>query len=156
MEPIELSEELKTFATITRHVALVRKNLQGISQELDRRGLIHDLSKVQLDELGGFINFNRAAREHPYGSEEYKRSMVEHGGVIDLHFSRNSHHPEHHPNGVADMGLFDIIEMVCDWKAASETYGQTSFEEALAIQVDRFGLTSEQVYVINLIAQALA
>jgi hypothetical protein len=40
--------------------------------------------------------------------------------MLEHHYARNSHHPEHYPDGVNGMDLFDIMEMFIDWKAASE------------------------------------
>ncbi len=40
--------------------------------------------------------------------------------MLAHHYANNSHHPEHYPDGVAGMDLFDLVEMFFDWKAASE------------------------------------
>jgi hypothetical protein len=53
------------------------------------------------------------------------------------------------------MNLLDIIEMICDWKAASDTYGQISFLESLEIQKKRYNLTSEQWYLIQKVVDCL-
>lgn len=151
---MELTQEAKTLITIFRHVAIVRKNLAKISNALNERARVHDLSKFSEDEFAGFVEVNRIAREHPYGSKEYVESLKD-NKVIELHFSRNSHHHEYYPHGVADMSLLDIIEMVADWKAASETYGQTSFADALEFQRKRFDLTDSQMWLIRLIAKEL-
>jgi hypothetical protein len=148
-----LTEEIQTIVTIIRHIELVRKQLFGFARQLESRAQVHDLSKFQLDEFGGFVEINQVARKFKYGSPEYKASIT--SDVVGLHYSRNSHHPEYYSGKVEEMGLFDLIEMVADWKAASETYGQTSFEEALKIQIDRFNLTSEQIYLIRKIAESL-
>ena len=149
-----MSEENTTLVTILAHVRLVQKYMSRISKALEQRAIEHDISKLLSDEYKGFIEVNRVARTHAYGSDEYKASLKG-NNVIKLHFSRNSHHPEYYLNGVSDMSLLDIIEMVVDWKAASETYGQTSFEDSISIQKDRFGLSDEQLYLIRLIAKEL-
>lgn len=151
----ELSEEVKTLVTISRHVRLVQKNLGKIVRQLESRAVGHDLSKLADDEFKGFVTLNNIARNHEYGSPEYKQSLEANKGVIDLHFQRNSHHPEYYQNGVSGMSLVDIIEMVCDWKAASETYGQTSFKDSVDISIKRFNLTPEQTYLVRLIADEL-
>lgn len=149
-----LSEEVKTLITILKHKGLVQKYLYKLSQELEIRAVAHNLSKLGIDEFIGFIAINKVAREHPYGSKDYKASLKD-NDVIDLHFSKNQHHPEHHNNYVIGMGLVDIIEMVCDWKSASITYGKTTLSEALEIQIERFGLTKEQLYLIKLIIEEI-
>jgi hypothetical protein len=97
------------------------------------------------------------AREHKYGSPEYQASLnaVE-PNPIKLHYSRNSHHPEHHANGIKDMELPDIIEMVCDWWAASKTYGQTSFSDSVEISIARFNPDYAKANMIRLIAAFLS
>ena len=149
-----ISDEMKALVTISRHITTVQKHLHSIIEALEKRARLHDLSKLSLDEFGGFVEINQIAREHPYGSEEYRESLKG-NKTIKLHFSQNSHHPEYYPNGMADMSLLDIIEMVCDWKAASETYGQTSFEDSLEIQCKRFGLSEEQLRLIRMVVALL-
>jgi hypothetical protein len=43
-------------------------------------------------------------------------------GPAWAHYVQNTHHPEHYPNGVDGMSLLDLIEMLMDWKAASERH----------------------------------
>lgn len=150
-----MNEETKTLITFIRHIELVKKSMLSFSRQLEERAQLHDLSKFKEDEFGGFVEINRVAREHPYGSEEYKASIKD-NNTISLHYSRNTHHPEYHPKGgINQMGLLDLIEMICDWKAASETYGQVSFEEAVNISIDRFKPNGYKEYVIRMIAREL-
>jgi hypothetical protein len=94
-------------------------------------------------EFAGFARINAIARVHKFGSEEYKASMQQEKATINLHFSRNSHHPERpkligeaaeSTRGLADdatywsahtearMTFLDVIEMVCDWWGARKGY----------------------------------
>lgn len=149
----DLTEETKTLLTILRHQTLVRKYLLQLARSLEARALVHDLSKLQLDEFAGFVEIQQIARQHRIDSPEYRASI--NNDVVRLHLSRNSHHPEYHAAGLCDMGLLDLIEMVIDWKAASETYGKSSLTESLPIQRERFKMTDEQYYFIQLIAEEL-
>jgi hypothetical protein len=151
---IELSLETKALVTILRHITIVQKRLQLFIAELEHRATIHDVSKLSFDEFAGFVEINKIAREHPYGSKEYKDSLKG-NETIKLHFSRNTHHPEYWGKGVEDMGIFDLIEMTIDWMAAAETYGQTTFEESLDIQQKRFNLSDKHMWLIKLIAKEL-
>ena len=148
------NEETKTVVKILAHCQRVRASLVGFANAMIMRAVTHDESKWQDDEFAGFVHINQIAREHEYGSPEYMASIRETGAVA-LHYSRNSHHPEHYPNGVDDMTLLDIIEMVADWKAASETYGRTSLEDALVTHAERFGLKDKHLYLVRLIIEAL-
>lgn len=149
----ELSEETKTLLIILRHQALVRKYLLNLAHQLQQRALLHDLSKFQLDEFAGIVEINQVAREHRIDSPEYKASIQ--AEAVKLHWSRNPHHPEFYPGGIKDMSLLDLVEMVIDWRAASETYGRTSFSESLRIQRERFMMTDEQYHFIQLIAEEI-
>lgn len=125
---------IQLLRTMTVHLTELRRGMQAITQDLDRRALRHDLSKFLAGEFAGFARINAAARLHPYGSEEYKAGLRQEKETIELHYSRNSHHPEHGP-----MSFLDIIEMVCDWRAAYLGYGsQGTWEENIERQKSRW------------------
>lgn len=142
------SDAAVTLATTLRHRELVRLALRRVAVQLEQRGLLHDLSKWSEDELSGFVRINRVAREHAYGSEEYRASMRREEETIRLHYSRNSHHPEYHDD-IRQMGVLDLLEMVCDWWAASITYGKISLADSLEVHRERFDFSPEQWWVIE-------
>lgn len=78
-----------------------------------------------------------------YGSNEYKAALAELKPALDHHYAANSHHPEHHKNGVGGMTLIDLIEMYCDWKAASLRHNDGNFAESLRINKERFGICEQ-------------
>lgn len=154
---MKTEDAIKAVTTIMRHRDLLRKNMGDIAHILEDRALLHDLSKLQEDEIDGFIRINKAAREHPYGSEEYQRSAdseKQPGGCIHAHFSRNSHHPEYHEHDQC-MGFLDIIEMVCDWKAAADGYGTMTLRESLPIHEKRFNFHEGQWWLIQQVVDFL-
>jgi hypothetical protein len=145
------TDAIHLLRTVAQHRDLVRAGLERVASELQRRGLVHDLSKLSTDEFEGFTRINRAAREHPYGSEEYRSGLRQEKPTVDLHYSRNSHHPEFHGHPleprvtlgvemVAErMGFLDLIEMVCDWRGAYLGYGsQGTWEENIERQHQRY------------------
>lgn len=144
-------EEISTFLEIIRHITRVRSYLEVIAYELLRRATRHDLSKYENDEFGGFVELK--AQKLEFTSEEYRKSLL--SGPIKLHFARNSHHPEYHQNGIDDMELFDIIEMVVDWKAANESYRDVPFDEMIQSQIKRFDMSSEQKYLMDKIVEII-
>lgn len=146
-----MNEETKTLITMLNHQGQVRARLRALARELEKRADLHDLSKFRADEFEGFVEINQIARKHPFGSPEYKAS-IEGNKTVDLHFSRNRHHPEYHANGISDMNFIDFVELVVDWLGATATYGTGTFEEALQKQVARFHLKPDQVKLIRLIA----
>jgi hypothetical protein len=78
-----------------------------------------------------------------YGSEEYRATLREMKPAIDHHYAHNSHHPEHYPNGIAGMNLLDIVEMFCDWKAASLRHTNGDFRRSLEINRTRFNVSDQ-------------
>lgn len=148
-----MTEELTTLITMVNHRAQVSVLLKEIARQLERRADLHDLSKFGADEFKGFVQISSIAREYSYGCKEYMEHIKD-NNVIDLHFSRNRHHPEYHTNEIEDMTFIDFIEMVCDWLGATAVYSTGPFEQALEKQIERFSLTSEQLYLINLIASS--
>ena len=151
----ESLDRVNVLKTICAHRQYLQIGLEAVSRKLTERGLHHDMSKFSDDEFAGFARINRIAREHPYGSEEYKQSMKDEGEVIGLHYSRNSHHPEYHED-LSAMGFFDIVEMVCDWWSARHTYGKSQpWDKTLEIQKEGFAFTPEQWWLIEEVARFL-
>lgn len=162
-------EKVQVLNTMVHHRAEVQSALQVIVHKLERRAVRHDLSKFQEDEFEGFARINQIAREHPYGSAEYRAALKAEKPTIELHYSRNSHHPEYfkHPDfggyAAEGMRLLDLIEMVCDWYAAWKVYdGQRpleqrcSWKDNVAKQRERFSnLSDAQWFVIDDIATIL-
>lgn len=143
-----VTPESAALATMLRHITEVRSALLRVRQDLEMRAERHDLSKFSPEEFPGFSRINATARQHPYGSEEYKVSLRAEKSTVERHTRSNSHHPEFHEahleswavphvEGVDTMGWLDVIEMVCDWWAASQTYGTTPWKEVLARQRER-------------------
>jgi hypothetical protein len=65
------------------------------------------------------------------------------GEALKHHYRENSHHPEHYENGVDDMDLLDVIEMLCDWMAAVSRMKDGDIEKSIEINADRFGISEQ-------------
>lgn len=102
------------------HINKVQMNLVRASSILLVRGAEHDKSKLYPPEVAAFDEMTPILATLEYGSPEYKESTAKLGDALKHHYEHNSHHPEHYENGIDGMSLFDLIEMLCDWKAASE------------------------------------
>jgi len=107
----------------------------------------HDQSKLEEPEKPYFDKLTPALKDLTYGSPEYKKSLNLLGPANDHHRAVNSHHPEHFDNGVDGMTLMDLIEMYCDWKAATLRHDDGDFRESLKINKKRFNL-SDQLFNI--------
>lgn len=125
------------------HINKVQQALEVFIRALEARGRIHDASKLQEPEKSLFDKYTPLLRETTYGSEQYKQYLDEMGVALQHHYEVNSHHPEHYKWGVHDMSLLDIIEMFCDWHAASQRHADGSFEKSLEINRTRFAIEDQ-------------
>lgn len=131
--------------------------------DLRRRRMWHDDSKLAEPELSAFDEATPKLAQLEYGSEEYKASLRELKPALEHHFEHNDHHAEHFANGVNGMTLMAVIEMLCDWRAASERTKQRtddpekvkSFESGLQYNYDRFGIEPQLAEIMTNTARAL-
>lgn len=132
-----------------KHVARVRCLLRGCSENLEERAAWHDASKLSPEEKPVFDEFTPKLKDSTYGSDEYKGFLAAMKPALDHHYANNSHHPEHWPNGVTGMSLLDLIELLCDWKAAGERHANGSIEKSLEINKARFGIDAQLFAILR-------
>lgn len=125
------------------HIDAVRSYMAKIIEHLRDRAVMHDASKLQSPEKEAFDRATPRLRDLEYGSEKYKAALADLGDALAHHYAHNTHHPEHHANGIAGMTLLDLIEAFADWKAASERHADGNFERSLQIQRERFGVSDQ-------------
>ena len=99
-----------------QHIENVRKNIRFFTDRLTTRGVEHDKSKLESPEVELFAEHTEKLKNMEYGSDEYKKSLEDLKPALEHHYAVNRHHPEHWKNGISDMSLIDLIEMLCDWK----------------------------------------
>lgn len=113
-------------ADVIEHQENVRKFLRKIIEELVERQIHHDESKLREPEKGFYDKYKPRLKEveseFGYGSPQYEALVGELNKAFRVHYDNNRHHPEHFSNGVNGMTLIDLVEMLCDWKAASSQY----------------------------------
>ena len=63
--------------------------------------------------------------------------------ALDSHYADNPHHPEHYDNGIKDMDLVDLIEMICDWKSATLRHNDGDIYKSIELNQKRFGYSDE-------------
>lgn len=139
------------------HIDRVQHFIGLAVTNLRTRQMWHDDSKLVEPELSAFDKATPKLASLEYGSEEYKESLRELGPALQHHFEHNDHHPEHYENGVQGMSLMALIEMLCDWRAASERTKQrtddpdevATFESGLLFNKERFKI-SDELYEILL------
>lgn len=118
-------------------------------KELIDRSTKHDLSKTEAPEKAIFDEFTPRLKDSTYGSEEYKGFLKEMKAGLDHHYANNSHHPEFFGNGVNGMTLIDLIEMLADWKAATERHADGDLARSLLIQKDRFHISDQLAQILD-------
>jgi Family of unknown function (DUF5662) len=138
--------EDSTVATL-KHSRRVDELLLELMWEIGLRVTKHDESKLSSEEKDVFDEYSPKLKACTYGSEEYYGYLEAMKPALEHHYANNRHHPEHFSNCVSGMTLVDLIEMLSDWKAATERHEDGNLERSLEIQRDRFGL-SDQLYSI--------
>lgn len=133
-----------------KHIAAIQRLFNNvIIPELEKRKESHDESKFKSPEKETYDKYIPMLKETKYGTDEYyevRKKMEQEG--LKHHYEVNRHHPEHFPGGINDMTLIDVVEMFCDWYAASLN-SDTGFKSGLKNNKNKFHM-SEQLYQIFL------
>jgi len=133
-----------------KHIEMVMQLLATMQHEIARRMFSHDRSKLESPEMEMFEQFTDRLAGMTYGSDEYKQCLEEmKQSALGHHYENNRHHPEHFENGVEDMNLIDVIEMVCDWKAATLRHNDGDIYKSVEINAKRFNLSPQLVAIIR-------
>lgn len=140
----ELTMESYDSSTDTiEHIECVRKYIDHLEAEIAERAFSHDETKLISPEKEVFDEFTPKLANTTYGSDEYKEHLKGMGKALEHHYSANRHHPEHFENGIKDMDLVDIVEMLCDWKSASMRHNDGDVLKSIEINQQRFGYSDE-------------
>ena len=126
-----------------KHIGRVKDLMDDAAENLTKRAWHHDLSKLEEPEKSIFDEFTPKLRDSTYGSEEYKGFLAAMGEGLRHHYAHNSHHPEHYEDGIRAMSLLDLIEMLCDWKAATERHADGDLLRSIEQNQERFGYSDE-------------
>jgi hypothetical protein len=125
----------------TLHINRVHLLLGQCAVTLLERGARHDASKLEEPEKAIFDAVGNRLAVITYAGEEYQHSLADLKMALDHHYTHNPHHPEHYPNGVDGMSLFDLTEMLMDWKAAGERHpGGMNIVRSVEISSERFAM----------------
>lgn len=127
------------YANDTRqHQQYVAGYMIECAKRLLDRATKHDASKLAEPEISHYINpvFHLNTEKVEFGSERYKELTAQMGKGWDHHKTHNDHHIEFFEpysvqtlnDPIKAMDLFCIIEMICDWIAASKRRGNNPSE----------------------------
>lgn len=120
------------------HTKRVGDLLGQVISGLYQRAIHHDDSKFSPQEFEAFVRVTPSLKNMTYGSPEYVESLRSIRPALDHHYQNNSHHPQNHTSGIDGMSLLDIIEMLADWKAASERHIDGSLARSITHNAKRF------------------
>lgn len=139
------------------HIATVRRYLDRATRSLIERGDQHDRSKLEEPELSVFDRVTPQLATLEYGSDEYRAALADMGPALRHHYAHNRHHPEHNiETGIAGMSLLDLIEMLCDWKAAGERHADGGdLARSIELNQERFGYSDELKSILLATAREL-
>lgn len=143
-----MNDDINYENKIKQHILRVQNIILKIIQDLNKRAVLHDLSKLENPEKDIFkkIKFNDVS----YGSEEYYDRLKLLKKATDHHYKNNKHHPEYYKNGVMDMTLIDIVEMFADWISAAETYNtEINIYNSLEISKKRFNIDDMLIQIFK-------
>lgn len=129
------------------HIHLVRDRMMAAIGNLLSRAMVHDRSKLSQEEAPGFIAMKRELELAGvnYTDASYRDILKKYGpATIHKHYAANDHHPEHWPNGIRDMSLLSVLEMLCDWDAASKRMkGGGDLRVSIEHNQGRFGYSDD-------------
>jgi len=129
------------------HIIMVRNFLNLMVIKLLRRGELHDQTKLEQPELDIFTEFTPKLAGSTYGSDEYEGFRAAMKPALDHHYAKNRHHPEHFKDGINDMNLLDLIEMFCDWKAATLRHNDGNIKKSIETNQKRFGMDHQMTQI---------
>jgi len=126
-----------------KHIHRVRELIFQMIRELDDRARNHDLSKLESPEKEIFGEYTPELSKVEYGSPEYKVLLEKVKPAIEHHYANNRHHTEFHKHGINDMTLVDLVEMLVDWKAATERLKNGNIRKSIEINAERYGISEQ-------------
>ena len=150
--------ELDLTLNVMNHRAILMKYAHNFIVRLLNRVNTHDDSKLREPELS---LFSSNAREFYEGKTYYDESYIELKKSVEIaiqnHYAHNRHHPEHFEDGINDMNILDILEMLLDWIASNDKYDNNieNVVEMLAIQKERFHISDQLHGILILTAKML-
>lgn len=132
-----------------RHSLRVAELMGEPIKELLDRSIRHDLSKTREPERAVYDEIVPRLRAAAYGSAEHQSLVDSMGEGLRHHYANNRHHPEHFPDGVNGMTLVDLVEMLADWKAATErTTPHGDLADSLPVNAERFAIAPQLMDIL--------
>ena len=130
------------------HIAKVQERMDECVALLIARAVMHDASKLQEPEKSGYDHWKPILRQLPEDSPEMEAARREMGAILEHHVNANAgHHPSGNANGVADMSLLGLLEMLADWRAAADE--KPPHVLLLDYNIKRFGIEPQLAAILG-------
>lgn len=115
-----------------------------------RRGNEHDNSKFEPEEFPYYTAAIDDFNKHPFGSAGYNKAKESLGDAVKHHYAHNRHHPEYFDNGVNGMNLIDLLEMLCDWKSATQNHPEKpgDMRKSIAWATEKYKISPELAQIL--------
>lgn len=131
------------------HIEQVRKYIKIVIDRLWQRGIDHDKTKLESPEAEVFAEVNDKLKNLTYGTPEYEENLKDLQVALQHHYAKNKHHPEHYQNGINDMNLIDLLEMLCDWKASTFRQHDGNLLQSLDKNAERYGISKQLLQILK-------
>lgn len=145
----EIANEVRFEQDTREHVKQVQKNIFLVIKELLDRAAKHDDSKFLPPERELFIEYTPKLAGLTYGSPEYKQALESLKPALIHHYAKNDHHSEHYKNGINDMHLIALLELYCDWYAATKRHHDGNIRKSIEINRERYGISDQLVRIFE-------
>lgn len=133
-----------------KHIRNVQYLLHMVVEELLKRSREHDATKLEEPEKAIVDEFSPKLKDSTYMSEEYKGFLKDMKIALKHHYSKNKHHPEHFgEKGINGMNLIDLLEMMCDWRAAAMRHANGDMAESLKQGKKRFKIEPQLAQILD-------
>lgn len=150
------AEEMAAYFKDTNdHISKVQAHMMDAVDNLQVRYLTHDMTKYSEIESKIYAKVVPLFKGKTYGTPEHKAVGDMLGPAWEHHLRHNDHHPQHHINGINDMSLMSIIEMICDWKAAGSRDPNQDFRKSFSLNCEKYGADAQLTNIIMNTAEEL-
>ena len=149
MSEVTVEQRANCYVETVKHIRLVASILQAVAAELLRRAAAHDESKLEPPEFEMFAEYTSKLAGVTYGSAEYEEFRRAMGPALAHHYAKNDHHPEHFKDGVNDMNLVQLVEMLCDWRASSTRHNDGNIRKSIEVNATRFGIGHQLARILE-------
>jgi hypothetical protein len=132
-----------------KHILTVQRTVLRLLNSVMEQALSHDSSKLESPEIDTFTEFTPKLKNCTYGSDDYAFYLKMMKPALDHHYQNNRHHPEHFAKGIEEMSIVDIIEMFCDWFAATKRHADGDIRKSLKINKKRFRINPQLIKILE-------